>query len=60
MPASLEIQHGRVCYGTKCYGRAGKKLENTAGVFPYVEQLFVFPERRESPVGVLGESEFAI
>lgn len=35
MPASLEIQHERVCYGMKCYGRTGK-LENTAGVFSHM------------------------
>lgn len=55
MTASLEIQRGRACYG-----RTGKELENTAKEVSIQRATLVFPEHRESPVGVLGESELAI
>lgn len=55
MTASLEIQRGRACYG-----RTGKELENTAKEVSIQRATLVFSEHRESPVGVLGESELAI
>lgn len=53
MTAFLEIQH-------RCYRRTEKELENTAKEVSIQWATLVFSEHRESPVGVLGESELTI
>jgi len=55
MSASLEIQD--VCYGKECYGRAGKKLENTR--LP-ANGSRAFPDYRRITSGVFSESELAV
>lgn len=49
MPAFLEIQPGRVCYGMECYGRTrGRGVRKYSERFPYSRATLVFPEHREN------------